>query len=58
MTTIKFVILNSSTGAYIHESLFSIKTFCSQKGAEWYIAKRNFNPFIYKVEHITVEEKI
>lgn len=56
MTTIKFVILNSSTGAYIHESLFRIKTFCSQKGAEWFISERNLNPWIYKVKHI--KEKI
>lgn len=57
MTAIKFVICNSLTGAYIYENLFRIKTFGSHKGAEWYIAKHNFNPFIYKVEHITVEEK-
>ncbi len=55
MTTIKFVILNSTTGAYIHESLFRIKTFESQKGAEWFIAEYNLNKWIYKVEHITEE---
>lgn len=53
--TIKFVIKNTFTGAYIYESLFCIKTFSSQKGAEWFIAERNLNPWIYKVEHITEE---
>lgn len=55
MTTIKFVILNSLTGAYIHESFFCIKIFESQKGAEWFIAERNLNPWIYKVKNITEE---
>lgn len=56
MTTIKFVICNTLTQAYIYKDPYRIMTFPSEYWAKCWIEEKNLNPAIYKTEHITVEE--
>lgn len=47
-----FVIRNGSNGAYIHKSLFKIKTFQTRYSALKYMRQNGLNENIYKIKEM------
>ncbi|MBQ8123633.1 MAG: hypothetical protein IJ170_10065 [Ruminococcus sp.] len=48
----RFVIRNDQTGAYIHKSLFRIRTFSSYYAAAKFMRRNGLREEIYRVEAI------
>lgn len=44
-----YIIINTITGGFIHESLFKIKFFRSYSAANKYIKDTGLNPSVYKI---------
>ena len=47
-----YVIYNNYAGTWIHESLFWIRTFRTQREAEDYIRLKNLNTRFYEVKQL------
>lgn len=50
-----YVIRNDYAGTWIHETLFRVRRFSSQKAAEIYIRTNHLNPRYYKPELVVVK---
>lgn len=52
MISVRYVIRNNYSGAYIHKTLFRIRVFHSKKGTLWFMRRNGLSEMYYEVETI------